>query len=70
MKARAEAISITMTKAEGVKLRAQIVALCGGNSMRLYDADMKNSPLQDLFTLLGGQFENSTDSVNFVSGQL
>lgn len=64
MKAKAESISLTMTRKEGEELRSQILKLTNDGGMKLY-SDLRGTPLADLFELLSGNFESSTKGVNF-----
>jgi hypothetical protein len=65
MRATTDAISIKLTRDEGMQLRSQIIKLAGGTTMELHAGDLRGTPLAHLFELLSGNFENSTKGVNF-----
>lgn len=66
MKARAESITLTISKKEGMELRNQIIELTEG-TMTLH-TELKGTAIATLFQLLSGNFENSTAGVNFHEG--
>jgi hypothetical protein len=66
MKARAESITLTMSKKEGMELRNQIIELTEGTM--ILHTELKGTPIAELFELLSGNFENSTVGINFSKG--
>ena len=63
MKARAESITLTISKKEGMELRNQIIKFTDG-TMSLH-TELKGTAIAALFELLSGNFENSTVGINF-----
>ncbi len=58
MKSQTEAISIRLTREEGVEIRNQILKLLGGDSMALH-AELRGTPLAKLFEMLSANFVES-----------
>jgi len=68
MNSKTESITITFSRKEGLEVRNQILGLVKKCKKDLhFDKDLKDSPLKNLFTLLGGNFESSVSQVHFLN---